>query len=379
MGFGGDVRLGNRREEPFDLGVLIDTLPQCSAGAFCWPEHAYAHLCTSTKKWEASVCLVMANHIDLVRGRAGIWWYDGSSRRWERSEAPLPRVLYNRISRRQVESSRAGRRLLRALAQRRPLFNPGFFDKAQVYQTLAAAAEPGSDAGAPGNEALVPDFHLLQQVETALDFYHRYGDVYLKPSGGSLGRGMARLYRLDRGRSRLAMQTGPGAPVEDRILDESAVRGLLHSLSRGPLYIVQKTIPLIRRHGRPVDVRVLVQKETTGRWSMTGAAGRMAATGRITTHTVHGGDHLSLERLAEDVPSALASIRALEAVCLRAAAILDAAWNGALFELSFDVAPTPCGPPLILEANAKPFPFDETEVRERARQKILRYALARAA
>lgn len=356
-----------QRPPAFSVGIVVDCPPP-RPGRPVWPEYTHSHLCTEPPLPGAQACLLPANGIDPGAERARAWWYDGGSASWRSGTIPLPPVLYNRIGRRRVESSRAGRRLLARLGRRRPLFNRCFLDKGSLYQALRAGSYPA-----------LPPFHLLQgDASEALAFYRRHRDIYIKPVDGSLGAGLLRLTAHSKGGHRLAQQLANGLLHSQRLSD-GALFPFFSRLSRRGRYVLQATVPLARWSGRPFDLRVLMQRSPGGQWALTGVAARVAPPGGIATHTVRGGAALPFEELGTGAGSPLPDQGRVEELARRACETLESEMELRFFELSFDFGVDPRAGLLLLEANAKPYPFDEEAIRRRAGRNLFAFAAALAA
>lgn len=356
----------HRARLAFDFGILVDVRAPVRKRHACWPESTYSHLCQDRRPPDPSVCMMPANQINLSIGTANIWWYDLTLSTWQTGVTPIPPIIYNRLSRRRVEQSRSGQKLIEALSKRALLFNHGFLRKDFVYHTLARQ----------GLGHLIPPFTVLTEEKEAIAFYLDHHDIYLKPADGTLGRGIGRLKIKTNESHALVLNRWnvPGRVV--RSMSKNELPMFFRRLKKQGLYVLQATVPLLQWRDRTVDLRVLVQKDASGRWQLTGAAGRVAPMDEITTHTLRGGERVSLETLMREADTPPPSVKALENVCLSAAQALEAYSKGEMAELSFDLGLLPSDHrlPVILEANAKPFPFDETVIREKARRMTMRYA-----
>ena len=62
-------------------------------------------------------------------------------------------------------------------------------------------------------------------------------------------------------------------------------------------YMIQEAIPVATYNGRPYDLRVTVQRGSTGSWQITGMIGRVAAVGRHVTNVAKGGKVKKVEEL----------------------------------------------------------------------------------
>src|SRR5690606_17851603 len=98
---------------------------------------------------------------------------------WRRVRNARPDVVYNRVSRRSLERRRDVRRALAILRSAGiPIFNPGFLDKESVYRWLSAD---------PRTAPNLPPYKRLTSTDDLRQAIHKWGAVFMKPVGGSLG------------------------------------------------------------------------------------------------------------------------------------------------------------------------------------------------
>lgn len=352
------------------VGIAVDWLPAARPEIREWPECFYAHLAEDAFEHGCVVYLFHLLSVDFRHGRVAGWIKTTSKGPWERRELPLPHAVYNRISRREVEAQPSCRRILDRLKARMPLFNPRFLDKGEVQVALARS---------PLAEHLPPAIVTRDPAE-AVVYAEEFGAAFVKPVRGSLGNGVVYAERRDQ---LFLIRINPPhtaqdpAPLEKSWTRQRLKRALARHMRKEAL-IIQWAVPRCRWRGRPFDVRSLVQKDEGGRWRLTGAAGRVAAPGGLTTHSLRGGSRVSYHRLAAEADAPLPALAELESLCRRAAETVDAACGGDFFEFSMDLAIAQDGHPYLLEVNAKPFPFDEEEIKHLAAKRLFAYARAQA-
>lgn len=361
---------GRMRDETLRLGIVVDWLPTARPARKVWPEHLYAHLANSAREHGCVVFLFHLLSVDWQGGRVAGWVRTTSKSPWEKRVLPFPHAVYNRISRRDVEASPACRRALERLGTRAALFNPRFLNKEEVQLALADSPVAGH----------VPPAVVTRDPTRALSQIREYGDAFLKPVRGALGNGIVRVER--RGRLFVVSVNPPLSAKDPTPLKKSLalpqLQRALARMCRKEALLIQRAVPRCRWRGRPVDVRSLVQKEADGTWRLTGAAGRAAAPGGMTTHTLRGGCRIPYDRLADETGVSPPSWTELESICRGAARAVEAACGGGFFEFSIDLAIAQDGRPFLLEVNAKPFPFDEAEIRQRAAKRLFAFARAQA-
>lgn len=119
-----------------------------------------------------------------------------------------------------------------------------------------------------------------------------YRMVYVKPTYGSMGRGVMRAELLEGGG--YAYQLG-GKRKE--FLSFEAFYRSIKTDTLGKNYLVQKGVHLLQYEGRPYDLRLVVQKSPAGGWEATGTVARVAHPGKVVTNGSQGGTILPVEQV----------------------------------------------------------------------------------
>lgn len=315
------------------------------------------------------VCAFSPRHINRRRKVVQAWVFE-PRRGWVQRVCALPPVVYNRVANRRAESHPRVQALLEWLKKEGiVVFNPRFLDKWDVYDTLQA------------DEAMrerVPETVLYTASGQVVDALRRWGVVYCKPRRGSLGKGIT-AFRLSSG-SRVMVQHNRGLAGTDvmHLASTSAAARWAGRHLRPYAYCLQKGISLAKAQGRRYDIRALVQKDGEGEWRFTGAAARLAGRGQLTTHVPRGGSRLALRSALRaslrDKDRAQLVEEELAALSEAAAASLERAKDELYGEFSLDVGLDNEGQLWILEINAKPFRFDEIQIRRRAYRRLIEFS-----
>src|SRR5690606_18897595 len=107
---------------------------------------------------------------------------------WTRKIVPLPDVVYNRVTNRRIERSPAMQALKERFVRRNiPIFNWNFYDKWQIYNILQ---------NEPEVSRYVPESYVDPSPEQIRKMLEKHKFVYLKPTAGSLGKGIYRITHL---------------------------------------------------------------------------------------------------------------------------------------------------------------------------------------
>ncbi|MFC0215144.1 YheC/YheD family protein [Paenibacillus chartarius] len=218
----------------------------------------------------------------------------------------------------------------------------------------------------------VPETRRLSAVSLR-EMLQRYGMVYVKPCFGSLGRGVMKVERLqDAKKIRYAYQLGEKRFVFNSFRELTAS---LRKVIRGESYLVQQGIHVLKRAGRPFDIRLMVQLNERGRWEVTGVIGRVAHPRKIVTNGSQGGTIYTVDQLLKgSAPSWKQSkaVTKMNRVGMVASKVLKRSLPK-LWEVGLDLAVDGELKPWILEANTRPDPCPFTKIADRSMlQRIVR-------
>ncbi|MDP3487972.1 MAG: YheC/YheD family protein, partial [Bacillota bacterium] len=205
---------------------------------------------------------------------------------------PLPDVIYNRVPNRGLERTPHYRNFLRQLSQVKHvyMFNPRFFNKWQVHKWLSTVPEV---------EEYLPETKPLRSSRDIESILAKYKHAYVKPVGGSLGKGIVRVYRSRNGFV-VAYRIGH-TNIEHNHQSFSQAAADIFVAHHRRNYVVQQGLSLARFRGRTFDVRVTMHRNGLGEWDAVGPAAKVAITGAITTHVHNGGRVYPLKRVLRDV------------------------------------------------------------------------------
>lgn len=186
-----------------------------------------------------------------------------------------------------------------------------------------------------------------------LSMLKQYRMVYIKPDKGSLGVGVMRLDKArDSGRGAYRWRYGTTTRM---FSSYDALYRAVKNRTGSKNYLVQKGIHMLRHRGRPFDIRVMVQRNPTGRWEVTGKVGRVAQPGKVVTNHHNGGKAYTLESLfsKQSVKKRKRFLQRLNKLGLGIAKQLQKPFPG-FRELGIDVAVDQKYKPWILEVNTHP-------------------------
>ncbi|MED0672355.1 YheC/YheD family endospore coat-associated protein [Aneurinibacillus aneurinilyticus] len=275
------------------------------------------------------------------------WTYHHNQ--WTKHKFPLPQCVYNRIGSRRIEEKKETQEKIAILKEKGSLFfNEQFLDKWHIHQRMSLLPETASFS---------PYTELYMGATSLSSMLQRYPYLYLKPSSGSLGRGIIRLVRSKQGY--LCQYSSLTGTVTRRYPSFNMLHQMLRSRMKNQPYLMQQGLHLIKARGGIVDFRALVQKNKRGTWSITSIVGRSAPTSSsIVSNVAHGGTILSLGSAlaaAGFPPITCKSIGAsVRQHALLIAQLFEQCTEGHYAELGIDLGVDKKGKVWMLEINSKP-------------------------
>lgn len=270
--------------------------------------------------------------------------------KWERKTVPFPDVIYNRVTSRRLEQSQAMKNIKERFLKRDiAIFNWNFYDKWQIYNVLQSDKEAFKH---------VPESVINPSAAKTQEMLENHRFIYLKPSGGSLGKGIYRItyhkkrgyfvrYRL--GKRNVLLRFSRFESMMDRLVKR---RGLnLHN------YVLQQGISLIELDGCPLDFRIHLNKNGNNEWVAAGIGAKKAGKGSVTTHVRTGGQLMTpeyaLTRIYGEAKGKEMLAKAKKTT-IKLAETIERNDSRLIGELGFDIGIDKNGAIWMFEANAKP-------------------------
>ncbi|MBB6733530.1 YheC/YheD family protein [Cohnella zeiphila] len=280
--------------------------------------------------------------------------------KWHRATVPAPDVVNNRLTTRKLENMPVVQQFLQEIKQRygASVFNEKFLDKSEVFDALKHDSSV---------QRYLPESHLLRNYTMLKSMCSRYPVVFLKPVRGSLGKGIIRLSKAGGEGWQASFTTTAGTrrtAYPNLLKFFSAISGKMKTVR----YLVQQGLTLIDSGGRPIDFRALVQKNATGKWTITSIVGRTAGSQHYVSNLARGGTLATVrESVAKsNLPAARrgdASSR-LSRAAMEIARSVDTFIPAHFGELGIDLAMDTAGRVWLLEVNSKPSKNDNTPLNE---------------
>lgn len=332
------------------VGILLNFDAQTNQDQPFGPLTRFLEECVLTGiKQGICVSIFTPEQIDLQKRRIEGWIWEKNQ--WQKKSLPFPDVIYNRITSRKVEHSPTIQQKLNRLRNEFhiSIFNEKFLDKWEVHQILQQ--DPQVRQHLPET---IP-FHLnhLKRMAT------KYPILYLKPTNGSLGSGIIRLIR--HGKKWLYQSVNPNGTTFTQNTTYTEIRRILaRRIGRQP-YLIQQGLNLLKYDGRPIDFRVLVQKNHKGEWIVTSVVGRIANNENIVSNLARGGTLRKGSDLLKDLGNVPKPTHSqLKWKAIEIAASFEKIAEGHYAELGIDLAIDQQGKIWLLEINSKPSKTDDT-------------------
>ncbi|MGF9698209.1 MULTISPECIES: YheC/YheD family protein [Paenibacillus] len=316
------------------------------------------------------VYIVTVRDLDVTGPTVMGYTYNKGSGKWTSQSFPLPHVLYNRIPYREDERKPSVQRKIEECKQAGiELYNPFFFNKWDLFEWLKKSKS---------TQRLIPHTRRMRSASTLGMVLRTFPYLYLKPESGKAGKGimMLKFQEKERLPFRLKIQSSRKSTTYKAATLAKLWTRIRRETGHTP-YIMQQGIELASSRKRPFDLRVLVQKNGKGQWSVTGIGARLAGSRSITTHVPRGGsvedpEQLLTELFGEETTAAL--MKRVKSTSLMIARQVERGSGHTLGEMSMDLGIDDLGEIWFFEANAKPMKFDEPQIRKRSLERIFQYS-----
>ncbi|WP_276624442.1 YheC/YheD family protein [Syntrophomonas wolfei] len=271
--------------------------------------------------------------------------YSWGDKGWIQGRFPLPDVVYPREKAYSPVKLNIRRRLENMDVK---FLNPALIGKWQTYRVITQN---------PALVPFIPDTRLVNSFSQVDRMIKKYTAVYLKPVAGSQGRNIVRVVKKKNDSVYQYQYQLNGRLVKGSASSLAQLRSCLKPIMGNRTYIAQKQINLLQSAGNIIDVRILVQKDHSGIWDVTGMACRVGRPGSITSNISAGGSGQKLEiTLREKFPDQEKQqeiIEKLRFVAVEACRTLEGS-IGSSGEMGVDIGIDKGGQVWFIEANLRP-------------------------
>ncbi|HPF20924.1 MAG TPA: YheC/YheD family protein [Syntrophomonas sp.] len=280
---------------------------------------------------------------DVNFGQASIKGYTCQGYQWKKRLYPLPDVIYPRC-----HSGITQQAMRQKLSNRGVRFlNPPGIGKWGTYKALRFNSRLHD---------YLPYTCPINHPADLKAMLNKYSCVYLKPITGSQGKNIIRINHQPRGsgyeyqyRIQQRQIHGTAASLEKLVQD-------LRCLLNNRRYLVQQQIDLLHLDGCIMDLRVMVQKNRSGSWIITGKVFRIGEPGSITSNISGGGRVGKAQQMLEKffAPTKVREILVqIDFLALETARTMETRL-GPIGELGIDIGVDKNAMVWLIEANLKP-------------------------
>jgi hypothetical protein len=355
--------------EPHSIVMAILSMDDIDKG-FRGNRRNFSDIIEAGKQAGILVYVTTSTHLKLYAKKIIGFTYNTDSRMWERRYFNLPDVVYNRIPSREDEWVPEVQHKINECMNHPhiQLFNSCFFNKWTLFKWLSKDKR---------TRRFVPITLKYNDEIYLIPLLRRFPFLYLKPEKGKAGMGIMRIRRLPKRKLRYSIdvQEKTGNHVY-RYSTISQLKDKIREFSEHEDYIVQQGIQLAHLSNRPFDLRILVQKNIRGKWSISGIGARLAGEMSITTHVPRGGTIEDPQRLliaSFNPTKARRIIGGAKRTALIIAKQIERGSETVLGELSLDLGVDKFAKLWFFEANSKPMRFDEPHIRKKSLEQLMYY------
>lgn len=223
------------------------------------------------------------------RGTVSAWTWNGA---WSRKERPAPSLAYDRAWPNGAAAYERYRACLSRMKSsgRLKLLNSRLPGKAAVLRLLLRD---------PGLRRWLPPAALYRGEASLAAWLDRFGGAaFLKPSSGSQGRRVIVIARESEHAGFVTVRGRTEANRSFRLTGQPEEEALarIHRWIGSRSYLMQPLLALQGPGGEPFDLRVLMQRDGSGRWARPGLAVRCGRSGAVTANLHGGGEARDAER-----------------------------------------------------------------------------------
>ena len=283
-------------------------------------------------------CFIRLRH--LHPDKKTVVGYVHTSKGYKLMRVPRPKVNYSRILDRHPIIRQ---RIYDLHKVGVTIFNVPNYDieKYKIHQLLIS--EHSIQQSLPHTEILTKQ-NLRKMIST-------YKSIILKKNYGERGIGAM---KIDQGKGYWTLTYKPtNSTAYEKVKFTSSTPTILQEHIEKGDYIIQERIPLATFNGNPFDMRVALQKGSTGNFKVTGIMCKVAKENSFLTNGSQGGKAYRLEDICSTSLPSISYIKLKSDICelsLKIANYLDHHFPH-LADLGFDICVTDKGTPYFIECN----------------------------
>lgn len=273
--------------------------------------------------------------VDLERKRINGLFYENGE--WVERETNYPDVVFNAGGTLTEKQDL----IVDALAEELPFTSHPIGDKMSVYHRI--------QKGKMFDGYLIPS-EEFEEMDLAFSYLHQFNAIIIKPLSGAKGEGIIYIEKKQDGF--LLIESGT-----EKLLSKGQLEDWLNEeiLSDYRTYLVQPFIQSKTKQGQSFDVRLHVQKDGEGKWTLTTMYPRIASKGIVANISSGGYTSMMTSFLEEQFGEKYFDFkRYLEVFAIQFSTHFDSLYEDPLDELGIDVGLDRDGKIWIYEVNWRP-------------------------
>lgn len=278
---------------------------------------------------------------DLTSDCTHVHAYIKLNKNFVRKQIPVPKIIHNRS----LVFSNTGKQTMKKLEKNGIIiFNrENRYSKLQIHTLLIKEPLllPYLPETLPGN---LPNLKkMMEKFETLI----------LKPSSGSLGKGVMRVQKTE---NTWVLSYPQKKGKKTSLIHESFNNKIPFKITdklKKQAYLIQEGIPIALYKERPFDMRVSVQKNEHGNWQLTGIVAKSARPNHFLCNVAQGGTVYPLDLILSELNLNQEEVyNRVSTLALTIAKTLNSKISG-LSDLGLDIAITQNGHPYFIECNGR--------------------------
>jgi glutathione synthase/RimK-type ligase-like ATP-grasp enzyme len=297
-------------------------------------------------KEEVQVLIFSPLSIDWLNKNINGMIYNAVNKNWELTVYPFPDIIYDRATfpEKEKEIGRFVRDRLNKEFKISFVNNKSYFNKLETHEVLS-----NDSTIIKFLPATAKYFHPFQLI----DFLDKFNSVYIKDSGGRLGKNIFKLQMAQDEFYILSYQDS-GNKYSDKLTLQEIHNKFSADKFLGMNILIQQGIDIATLNDHPFDIRILAQKNEKQSWEVVDKSIRVASPGSIVTNVSSGGE---VKKFNEVIPLLFQnSVSISDEVDMLVITVCEALEKkyGSLGELGIDIAIDKSGKVWLLEVNGKP-------------------------
>jgi len=281
----------------------------------------------------------------------GLYGYRLHGDQWRREAVPFPDIVYDRCFFSSAKQRQACDDMLAVLKRKKhfQIFNNSLPSKLIVYEALRSVEEL---------IPYLPHTEQLHKLSIVPKWLTLYADgAVLKPAAGMHGKGVLHVtYNCATKQYVIRGRNLRNESIDASFSNELNALKWLYRFKKELIYMIQPYLDLRTEDQKPFDIRVLMQKDHTGQWQLTGSMARVGIPGGLTSN-IHGGGEAyePLPLLAAKMGRYKAErlLNKIHMISGQTVAAIEGNF-GRFGELALDFGVTSNGSIWLLECNSKP-------------------------